>query len=363
MINPIVVFDTATPQFLENRIFNSEYAAKFPGASVWALLGKYARERGWEIMTSDIYLRAPFKPAICISEMVTPYTASLLKHGVIPSVIFSGESPNVAWDFYHQLEKYTRPYHHAYIFRGAVSRVSPTVKTKPFYWPNAFGEPLPAPAWSSREYMVMVAGNKGRYGVSHNKLFSRLRSSAKRILWDGLRLIDPLFKFEDLYQKRLDAIIYFSNVPGFRLYGTGWDKVSEESKYYHVVKRIGVVPIADKLAMIAKFRYALCFENCIFPGYITEKIFDCFFSSCIPVYWGAPDITDFVPSDSFVDARQFDSFYNLDRFLQKISDGEAQRYQEAARDFLASDTFIRFYQDTFLKELIDILEAEFAIAA
>lgn len=360
MTKPTIVYDTAIPQFQENRIFEYDYAAKFPGASIWALLGKHAKERGWNILTSDVYLRAPFESAVCISEMVTPYTKLLHKHGVIPSIILSGESPNVAWDFYHRLEKYTRPYHHAYIFRGAVSRVSSNVKVQPFHWPNAFRESQPSPAWHNREYMVMVASNKSRYEVSRDMPFNSLRSLAKRILWKGLKVIDPFFKFRDLYQKRLDAIAYFSNVSGFRLYGNGWDKFNKKSEYYQAVKRVNAVPVTDKLTTMIKFRYALCLENCVFSGYITEKIFDCFFSGCIPVYWGAPDITDFVPKESFVDARQFDSFADIDCFLRKMSVGEAQRYLDAARDFLASAAFGKFHQDFWLRELIKTLETEFA---
>jgi hypothetical protein len=175
-------------------------------------------------------------------------------------------------------------------------------------------------------------------------------------------LVDPLFRFEDLYQKRLDAICYFADMPGFRLYGTGWDSSGRISKYLHAAKRAGATPVDDKLEAMTGFRFALCFENCVFPGYVTEKIFDCFFAGCIPVYWGAPDIADFVPTETFVDACQFDSWMELDRYLRGISESEAQRYSNAARDFLASDAFSKFHQDYFVTELMGILEAEFAAA-
>lgn len=361
MMQPILVYNTASRHFYENRIFDRDYAVKFPGAEVWALLGARMKERGWEAMTADAYLRgAPSDPAICISEMETPFTAALLNRRVIPSIIFSGESPNVAWKFYRQLEKYTRPYHYAYVFRGASARVSPNVQTRTFYWPNAIREPLPAPAWLDREYLVMVASNKSRYMVSGNTSYHYLRSFAKKILWDGLRKIDPFFNFEDLYQKRLDAILYFSSVMGFHLYGTGWDGINQVSKYHRAAKRIGAAPVADKLMTMTQFKYALCFENCVFPGYVTEKIFDCFFSGCIPVYWGAPDIADFVPAEAFIDMRQFQNFEEANCFLKKMSSLEANRYIGVARDFLASSAFKKFHQDFWVDELLGILETEFA---
>ena len=44
---------------------------------------------------------------------------------------------------------------------------------------------------------------------------------------------------------------------------------------------------------------------------MTEKLFDCFFSGTVPVYWGAPDVFDWVPADCFIDMRQFTDFAQL----------------------------------------------------
>ena len=34
-------------------------------------------------------------------------------------------------------------------------------------------------------------------------------------------------------------------------------------------------------------------------GYITEKIFDSFFAGVVPIYWGAENITDYVPKSLY----------------------------------------------------------------
>ena len=48
--------------------------------------------------------------------------------------------------------------------------------------------------------------------------------------------------------------------------------------------------------------FAICYENARdIPGYITEKIFDCFFAGCVPIYWGgAPNVTDHIPANTFI---------------------------------------------------------------
>ena len=40
-------------------------------------------------------------------------------------------------------------------------------------------------------------------------------------------------------------------------------------------------------------------------GYITEKIFDSFAAWCVPVYWGASNVTDYIPEGCFIDRRKF----------------------------------------------------------
>jgi hypothetical protein len=57
-------------------------------------------------------------------------------------------------------------------------------------------------------------------------------------------------------------------------------------------------------------------------GWITEKIFDCFYSGTIPVYLGAPDIDDWIRADCFVDMRGFSDFAELRAFLKQLSPAE-----------------------------------------
>ena len=50
-------------------------------------------------------------------------------------------------------------------------------------------------------------------------------------------------------------------------------------------------------------------------GYITEKIFDCFKANCVPIYYGASNITSYIPSNTFIDFRQFKDFDVMYRYL------------------------------------------------
>ena len=351
-----IIFDTAEVEFQNDRVFDPAHAAKFPGASVWTVFKRCAKERGLEIMTSDVFLKKSVQPlpAFCISEMVTPFTGRVIKAGAVPFTILSGESPNVACDFYHNLEKYARPYHHAYLFRGASARVKPPTRFHPLYWCSVCRDIKPGPGWKERQFLTMIAGNKRRFMVNEEKPLKSLRRLTKRLIWEYLRLVDPLFRFEDLYNERLDAICYFADVPGFRLFGTGWDlQRGLSGAQWKVVRKLKPAAVEDKLETLRNFRFAICFENCVFPGYVTEKIFDCFLAGCIPVYWGAPDISDFVPPSTFIDYRQFKSYVDLDKFMRGMTEADARGYSEAAREFLASPAFDKFTADHFVNDVLN----------
>ena len=364
MSSLIIVYDTVTPIFLGNRILDGVYAAQFAGASSIACLRDLAAQRGWQMMTADVFLqtRPACDLALCISERVTPRTDLLIDCGVIPAVITCGESPNVDWRFYHYISVYTKKFKHVFIYRGARERVKPPTQFHTLYFPNASRDVLPGLKWTEREFMVMIASNKHRIQVAPDRPFIRMRELKRRFIWSCLQIVDPLFRFKDLYKERLPVIRYFSAHPGFRLYGAGWDGPISgfNVDYQRMVQKAYAGPLeyTRKLETMRRFKYAICFENCEFPGHITEKIFDCFLAGCIPIYYGAPDITDFVPAETLIDFRKFRDMIDLDQYLRGLSEAEAHRYLEAARDFLVSAAFDKFYQGTFVNELLDILEQE-----
>jgi len=47
------------------------------------------------------------------------------------------------------------------------------------------------------------------------------------------------------------------------------------------------------------FEYTLCFENCTIPNYFTDKIFDAMLMWSMPIYFGAPNVGDYLPTDSY----------------------------------------------------------------
>jgi hypothetical protein len=296
---------------------------------------------------------------LCFSEMVTPHTAQVLRRGAVPAAMLCWETPNTALTFYHKFDEHLRGFRHAFVYGGATRLVPRPTRVHLLCWPNALESVQPGPPWHEREFLVMVVGKKDRYTVAADKRFRGVRRLYKRIRAAYLQAVNPALRLRDLYHDRLEAIRFFAGTPGFCLFGMGWDTGDGLAhSYYRAARRAGATAVADKVRTMTQFRFALCYENCVYPGYVTEKIFDCFFAGCVPVYLGAPDIDAYVPPDTFIDRRRFRNLDDLSRHLRALSPAEVARHLDAAREFLASRSFERFRQRSLVAELLAVAESE-----
>lgn len=177
----------------------------------------------------------------------------------------------------------------------------------------------------------------------------------------------------ELYTERVKAIRWFEeNHPeDFDLYGIGWDKYYFKGMLvrlnrFDALRKILKPrypsykgPIESKKEVYKKYKFAICYENARdIPGYITEKIFDCFFSGCVPVYWSAPNIADHIPASTFIDRRKFGTYEELYSYLKNMSDREYMGYLDAIKNFIKSDKIYPFSTEYFAEALSsEILKA------
>lgn len=68
----------------------------------------------------------------------------------------------------------------------------------------------------------------------------------------------------------------------------------------------GFTPIDDKLDAILPYRFHLVLENSVLPNYWTEKLIDAYLGWSYPVYLGCPNVSDFLPPESFVSINGLD---------------------------------------------------------
>ena len=173
---------------------------------------------------------------------------------------------------------------------------------------------------------------------------------------------------QELYSERVRAIRWFEreHPEEFDLYGQGWERryiTGRLSRLNLLLQKIypryfpdsllshrfpswkGAVP--GKNAVMRPYKFALCYENARFPGYVTEKIFDGFFAGCVPVYWGAPDVTEYIPTRAFIDKRNFKSYEQLYRYMKSMPEQEYETYLATIEEFVNGEKIKPFTTDYF----------------
>ena len=208
-----------------------------------------------------------------------------------------------------------------------------------------FFEPINSPPKSKKKLITLIAGNKN------------------------------LSAYGELYSKRLEAIHWFEkNAPqDFDLYGVGWDLFDfGVSLPWRFLNRFGLIrkflapklntfrgPILRKKPVLSQYQFAICYENVEnIPGYITEKIFDCFLAGCIPVYWGANNIADHIPRNCFIDKTEFSTYADLYDFLRLMDEDTYRTYIENINIFIHGDKGDAFSTTKFSRTILDAMSED-----
>jgi glycosyltransferase involved in cell wall biosynthesis len=164
----------------------------------------------------------------------------------------------------------------------------------------------------------------------------------------------------ELYTERLRALKHFSARGEIDLWGRLWENGlgDMEAEFGDAVRRSWRGPVDDKYEAMSRYRFAICYENMVLDGWITEKLFDCLYAGVVPIYLGAPDIDDAVDPGCYIDARRFASYDEMQRYLDALSPTEYERLRTAGREYLASEKFRQFSPDAFADRFITDIEAQ-----
>jgi hypothetical protein len=227
----------------------------------------------------------------------------------------------------------------------------------PIRWPDK------DPPFSERNGLLMHYSNRvngfwaiRQAGLAGLPFFGRMLAGWKC----PLSLMTELSR-GDLYGKRRAiAREAEKSMPGFLdLFGPGWnaEQISWCPLYPNRPYRCWRGnPKASKHELSAEYRFVMAYEN--FRGrrgYISEKIFDALQAGSVPVYLGDERITEIVPKEAFVDARNFRIPGELLSYLQSCPEKEWQEMREAGQEFLRSAAFQSFADEAFANRMNDVL--------
>jgi hypothetical protein len=223
------------------------------------------------------------------------------------------------------------------------------------------------------------------FDAVHEQLWGR-RGRKFLIMMNANKL--PRLYYNELYTARLEAVEYFNRFGEIDLYGRNWDRMPTRvgkvrmpatfrrwwASTWPLRQKVAPDPLYVAAALacrgpaksksdtMANYRFALCFENSILKGWMTEKLFDCFFAGVVPVYWGAPDVLDWVPAECFIDMRKFNDYSELRAYLRQVTPAEESRYRAAARDYVASIQFDPFRVRSFVDAIANIVAEDLGMA-
>jgi len=346
--------DPVSHHFQQDALFDLN-SARLSGDNILApyvSLREWFGARGIRVHTADRLLRGEGcgRRNIYVSMGIRDHYRILeRRHDVVLSAFFALECPIVEPGLYLELSTIRRRFKRVFSFSDGES-LKPFLRgpldAEKFYIPQSF-ESVHEEIWrrEDRGFLVMINANK-----------------LPRVDW------------QELYTERLRAVEYFSRTGEIDLYGVGWDgppyrvgrtwmpaslqRICRRGLHcwqrlhpdplLEAARRVYRGPAVSKAETLGRYTFALCFENMILKGWVTEKIFDCFFAGTIPIYWGAPDIETYVPEGCFIDMRRFGSYQELRSYLHSLSRKDIRGYKEQAREYLKSPQFRPFTKEAFV---------------
>ena len=217
-------------------------------------------------------------------------------------------------------------------------------RIRPLLYPNDLAL-RDVPGWDGRDlHCVMIASNKA--------------------------LLHPHPR--NLHAARVAAITEFERQAPerFALYGPGWDipavrpghlgrlrkRLHEWLRRWRPAHRPFATYrglVTHKREVLDRARFCICYENSRgSPGYLTEKIFDCFTSGCVPVYIGTRHSAHPIPPACYIDGDAFQTPADMRRFLDQVTPAQFAAYQAAMRAFLASPAAQAFTNDHWCASLV-----------
>jgi hypothetical protein len=359
--------DPPSHHFLEDRLFDSR-TVRLAGDDLHAPyvhLKKTLEAAGIRVHTADRLFAgaATAKCNVYMSFGIRRRAAQLAQlRQVVPSAFFAFESPIVEPGLYRDLPRLARSLRRVFSFSDVQS-------LRPFIGSEVMLHPFRIPQ---------------QRATVHQGLWER-RDRGFLVMINANKL--PRLSVNELYTERLRAVAHFEERSEIDLYGVGWDvppfrmgqtrtpvvarrAIRWVQSRWERVRRDPLLGAArrawrgvaeSKAHVLSRYRFAVCFENMILPGYITEKIFDCFGAGTVPVYWGAPDITDAVPPECFIDMRRFSDYEELRGHLRSLSDAEVDGHRQAAREFLSSSAFHPFRKEEFTRLIAGIVAEDTGI--
>ena len=294
----------------DNPIFNRDNCL-----DVLYQLRAFALEKGYDLQQADSLDSLENFEYLIVFEIFPDQLPDLAKYPKEKLLLFLWEPPSILPD------NYNPDYHH--YFSKIYTWNDDLVDNEKYF---KFYYPVLRPMVHPTEFYL--------------KRFSTMIACNKESSYPG-----------ELYSERDKIVHFFENFPNddFDLYGKRWPN---SYKSYQG-------PIETKVNCLRFYKFSFAYENVRgVPGYVSEKIFDCFHAGTVPIYWGAPNICSYIPENCFIAREDFEDERALYEFLKAMTPQEYGEYMENIQKFLTSDAAQLYSIENFIRIFMDLIGTE-----
>ncbi len=360
----IVYIEPWSKSLLNNKLFNGSDNARKDHLLPYSYLKEYCEDRNIRIETAD-----KIPEVASDSQKILYYSFGSMdrlnylsnRNDIKYCSFYLFEPPIKVLkrnkDLYHQIPLISNLFKRIYT-TSPISEINQIynkdyrVKTELFQYPQSHSELLEK-YWQGdrKDHIVMI--NSYRYSrLKRNQFYSK-----------RLKLMKFLARknFIDLYGNDWNKLggNFLTNLLESVLWSLKWVNLRRLKDFFITLPIRGFlknVPTSlDKYETMSQYKYAICFESMGIQGFISEKIFECFFCGTVPIYLGDPKVTDRIPDNTFIDPRKFKDNDHLYHYVKNLSEEDYLEYRNNIKQFLLSDNYYPFSKEYFAEHFYNII--------
>jgi hypothetical protein len=215
---------------------------------------------------------------------------------------------------------------------------------------------------------------KTRLTLTTSKYFAVLRNKKKNL---SCYFVANRPSDKSLFRFRIKLISWFNNNYSdyFHLYGKDWHFLKKDTKNIyvkiilriinyiinilnitlinkHIIKNVYKGFSRNKIKDGSKYYFQFCIENS--REWISQRIFHCFNSGSVPVYFGYKNISKFIPNNCYILIKDQNNFQEVFNKMQKVCANKKiyKKYLDNIKKFIKSEKIKEF----FLENDVEIIK-------
>lgn len=104
------------------------------------------------------------------------------------------------------------------------------------------------------------------------------------------------------------------------------------------------------------YKFVICCENKRQPGYVTEKIINAMLADCIPIYFGASDISSHFNPKSFIDIGSFSTRQQAIDYIRRVDQDDALYCSILNEPWFTNNTPTKYFDSSYVAPFFRLIQ-------